>query len=551
MTETGGLNGHGRNPFHLYRTPDIRVEPPGGLDVIDPRDAFREAPEYAPAYLPQIFEDYVQDCVASWGGDPGCYACSFMAMHAGLLHSSVKMNTNPLKPDNFKNPNDFSLILGRSGEAKSGMFKDLTRHQAAWQQATMRAQANNVTTGTNGARYPSMCFLQNASIEGMFMQIADNRGERLLMACEEAMQFYDGAALHHKENAANAMSNAVCAAYDGGMFSKRLVNKLYSIPEALATLIMTTVIDKITNWAGFNAMVDSGLMARHTISVIAHSQQRDQERLIAGADERMGHIVLKLRGFRDMRFVLNAEAAKKWLDWTARREQANLDLVTEKAPVGFINWWRKYDMRVMTCAVILQAYDFIEGGEIDCTARDLPRTEGDHEARIMRTVEISYPNLQRAVRFVGGYLSRMQEFFYRIASGVTEFGDELMNFLAYRITTDRPDEPERRILPRNDLTFRGPACLRGAITDERKTQHCRWIQALLDHGFIEVYEHPHARKLRQARLPNEERWFKVRDEVFKYFSSDADRKWLRMHYENSRVLNGAGGHEGERPVVDI
>jgi hypothetical protein len=252
-----------------------------------------------------------------------------------------------------------------------------------------------------------------------------------------------------------------------------------------------------------------------------------------------------------MRFVLNAEAAKKWLDWTARREQANLDLVTEKAPVGFINWWRKYDMRVMTCAVILQAYDFIEGGEIDCTARDLPRTEGDHEARIMRTVEISYPNLQRAVRFVGGYLSRMQEFFYRIASGVTEFGDELMNFLAYRITTDRPDEPERRILPRNDLTFRGPACLRGAITDERKTQHCRWIQALLDHGFIEVYEHPHARKLRQARLPNEERWFKVRDEVFKYFSSDADRKWLRMHYENSRVLNGAGGHEGERPVVDI
>jgi len=550
---TAELNGRANgNPFLIYRAPEIQVDIPSGLDVIDPRDAFKEAPKYVPEYLPQIFNDYVQDCVASWGGDPGCYACSFMAMHAGLLHSTVKMNTNPLKPDNLKNPNDFSLILGKSGEAKSGMFKDLTRHQAQWQQAMIRAQTRNVISGNRA--HPPMCFLQNASIEGMFLQIADNKGERLLMACEEAMQFYDGAALHHKENAANAMSNAVCAAYDGGMFSKRLVNKLYSIPEALATLIMTTVIDKVTNWKGFSAMIDSGLMARHTISVIAHPQLRDPAGLVPGADEAMGQIVLKMRSFRDMRFVLSPEAAGKWLDWTARRERANLELVTMKAPAGFINWWRKYDMRVMTCAMILQSYDFIAGGEVDCERKTIPRTEedsiNDHEARIMKTVEISYPNLQRAVRFVGGYLARMQEFFYKVAAGVSEFGDELMNFIAYRVTCDDPNYPEQRILSRNDLTHRGPACLRGGITPERKGQHCRWIQALLDHGFVEVYEHPGRRHLKQPRQPNEERWFKVRDEVFRYFSSDADRNWLRAHYEKSRTLKGSDGY-GEQALVDI
>jgi len=526
------MNGHARDPFGGER--EQITTPPNGLDVIDPRDQFREAPEYKPRYLPAVFEAYVQDCIASWGGDPGPYAASFMAMHAGVLHSSVKMATNPLKPDHWRNPNDFSLILGKSGEVKSGMYKDLTRHQTQWQQAMVRAQSR---VQSAKKAHPPMCFLQNASIEGMMAQIADNHGERLLMASEEAMGFYDGAALHHRDNAVNAMSNAVCAAYDGSMFNKRLVTKLYMIPEALATLVMTTTIDKVTNWKGFLAMVDSGLMARHTISVIAHRQERDPTKLVPDADKAMGAMLLKLRGLRDMRFVLDDEAADKWLGYIGKREAINLQLVKECYPVGYVNWWRKYDMRIMTCATLLQAYEFIEGGMTACEEVILPRTEedaGKDNARVRRTVRITYPNLQRAVRFTEGFLAKLQEFFYRIAAGVTEFGDELMNFIAYRVTMDDPQVPEGRIIVRGDLTYKGPRRLRGAVTAERKEQHKRWIQALLDHGFIEVYEHPNARVLKQHRQPNEERWFKVRDELFQYFASEADRTWLREHYEKSR-----------------
>ena len=39
--------------------------------------------------------NYVDDAVASWGGDKGAYACAFMAMHCSVLHSSVKIEHEP------------------------------------------------------------------------------------------------------------------------------------------------------------------------------------------------------------------------------------------------------------------------------------------------------------------------------------------------------------------------------------------------------------------------------------------------------------------------
>lgn len=526
---------------------------PKGLGVIDPRDQFREAPQYRPEYLPAIFEAYVADCVASWGGDPGPYACSFIAMHAGVLHSSVKMNTNPLKPNNWRNPNDFSLILGKSGESKSGMYKDLTRHQERWQQAMTRAIGNKVSKG-----HPPACFQQNVSIEGMMMQIHDNQGERLLLASEEAMSFYEGAAIHHKDNSAGAMSNAVCAVYDGGMYSKRLVNKSYSVPEALATLIMTTTFDKISGWRSFDAMVDSGLMARHTVSVIAHPRQRDGSKLVDGAEEAMGDMLLKMRGLRNMRFMLEPDAGERWLQYTAKREQANTDLLLEGASKGFVNWWRKYDMRIMSAATILQMYDYIGGGMIGATETVLPKTEADTgkdtgETKLLRTVGISYANLQRAVRFVEGYLAKMQEHFYKVAAGVTEFGPELMNFISFKVGYDEPDQPERRIIAREDLTHKGPACVRGPVTPDRKEQWKRWIQALLDHGFVEVYHHPRAKspERNKYKQDNEQPHYKVRDEVFEYFHSDEDRNWLKAHFDKMRAATKPLSERGDRPVLDI
>ena len=511
-----------------------------GQGVVDPRDQFREAPAYEPGYLPPIFVNYVDDAVASWGGDKGAYACAFMAMHCSVLHSSVKMNTNPLKPNNFRNPNDFSLTLGKSGENKSGMFKDLTRHQDSWQKAMTRA-SSRVTSAKKAQ--PPMCFLQNASVEGMMLQIHDNKGERLLIGNEEAMGFYDGAAIHHKDNAANAMSDAVCAVYDGGSYSKRLVNKAYSIPEALGTLVMTTTIDKIVGWKAFKAMVESGLMARHTFGVISHPEERDEKKLIPDADQVMGDVLLKMRGMRDTRFILADDARAPWLNYTKEREQENAELLRTKAPTGLLNWIRKYDLRVMTMATILQIYDFIDGGMIDCETvmvpsgeEDAGKTDGGEKP--IKTVRISKTNLGKAIDFIEGYLYEVQEFFYRIAAGTTEFGDELLNFIAYRVTSDEPDNPDCRIIPRDMFTSKGPAACRGAITDELKATQNRWIQACIDHGYVEVYDHPRARKETKFRRDCEERWFKLRDEVFETFADQESRDWLRAQFEKSREVHG-------------
>ena len=254
------------------------------------------------------------------------------------------------------------------------MFKDLTRHQDAWQKAMTRA-SSRVTSAKKAQ--PPMCFLQNASVEGMMLQIHDNKGERLVIGNEEAMGFYDGAAIHHKDNAANAMSDAVCAVYDGGSYSKRLVNKAYSIPEALGTLVMTTTIDKMVGWKAFKAMVESGLMARHTFGIISHPEERDERGLIEGADEAMGDVLLKMRGMRDTRTRAGRRRPRPVVGVHEGAEQANAELLRTKAPTGLLNWIRKYDLRIMTMATILQIYDFIDGGMIDCETVMVPSGEED------------------------------------------------------------------------------------------------------------------------------------------------------------------------------
>jgi hypothetical protein len=255
----------------------VKETPKQGLGVIDPRDSFNAAPEYVFGQLPVTYEDYTKDCIASWGGEAGAYACAFLAMHCAALHSSVKVNTNPTKAGNWRNPNEFSLTLGKSGKAKSGMFKDLTRVFDEWQTGMDKALSAPVKRrrGAGGMQHPPMMFLQTASTEGMLLQIADNKGERLVMGCEEAMNFYTGAGSHHGEGGVSMMSDAVCAAYDGGSFRKRLVGKSYAIPECLATLIMATTFDKFAKWREFNVVVESGMVGRHTVGIIANPAPKD------------------------------------------------------------------------------------------------------------------------------------------------------------------------------------------------------------------------------------------------------------------------------------
>jgi Protein of unknown function (DUF3987) len=495
--------------------------------VTDPRKQFDKAPAYAlgEGLLPQVFEDFVQDNCASWGGDPAVYATGFLAMHCAALDASVKVQTNPYKPDIYRNPNDYALILGKTGENKSGAYRDMTKYQAEWQKAISRAHL-----GKRGAR--KAVFMQATSSEALFNQIVDNQGSRLLMGSEEGMSIYEGIASHHRDASASQMSNALCAAYDGGMFLKRLAKDKapIEIPEALATLISVTVIEKIAEWKAFPAMIESGLMARHTVGMIAHPLPRDASRLIPGADKAMADVMLALRGLKDVRFIPDKEAATRWLRYVELRESRTNRAEGARLSPGWTAWLRKYELRIMSLATIFQAYEFIAGGQRDYDAQEVPSTEEDASkdskaTKVVKTVELSESSILRAVRFFEDFLSPTQEYFYGIAQGVTEFQDELINFIARRVTTDDPNDPEARIISRNRLTWGGPYAIRGKAAGVQEAQR-RWCKALLDHGIIEVYE----KGGKPSRYPEDQaKWYKVRDEVFSHFSSEEDRDWLSSH----------------------
>ena len=495
--------------------------------VTDPREQFGKAPVYTlgEGLLPQVFEDFVQDNCASWGGDPAVYAVGFLAMHCAALDASVKVQTNPYKPDIYRNPNDYALILGKTGENKSGAYRDMTKYQAEWQKAISRAHL-----GKRGAR--KAVFMQATSSEALFNQIVDNQGSRLLMGSEEGMSIYEGIASHHRDASASQMSNALCAAYDGGMFLKRLAKDKapIEIPEALATLISVTVIEKIAEWKAFPAMIESGLMARHTVGMIAHPLPREASRRIPHADKAMGDVMLALRGLKDVRFVPDADASTRWLKYVDAREDRTSRAEEVRMSPGWTAWLRKYELRIMSLATIFQAYEFIAGGQRSYDAQEVPSTEEDASkdskaTKVIKTVAITYANLALAVRFFEKFLIPTQQYFYQVAQGVTEFQKELINFLARRVTTDNPSDPEARIISRNKLTYSGPYSIRGKATAVQELQR-RWCKALLDHGFIEVHE----KEGRPNRFPEDlAKWYKMRDEVFSHFSSEEDRDWLSNH----------------------
>src|SRR4030095_8749073 len=126
------------------------------LGVTDPRNQFENAPSYEFGKLPEVYEDYIRDNIAEYGGDPAAYACAFLAVICGVFHCSIEMQTRPSR-NNWKAPNEHSLTLGSSGSNKSGMFKDLTKFQLLWQEAIIRASAR---TGKSRAARPPQILLQ-------------------------------------------------------------------------------------------------------------------------------------------------------------------------------------------------------------------------------------------------------------------------------------------------------------------------------------------------------------------------------------------------------
>lgn len=501
------------------------------LGVVDPWDNFKSAPEFEMGHgiLPKVYERYTQDRMAEFGGDPSAYACAFLAMHVGVLHTSVEMQTRPNMKHIWRNPNEHSLTLGKSGVNKSGMLKDLTRHQQAWMLA--------MSKGASKRKGPIVRpLLTQGSVEGVFRQIYENKGERLVISNDEAMSFYQGSGSHHSAGALSVTSDLICHMYDGSPYTKRLVNdrNSYDIDKCFGTMLMATVFENLSGWDGFAELVRRGAMARTTVGLITRNLPRDATKLIPSADADMEHALLRLRSLRDCRFALEPKAARAWSTFIDAREAFNTEMVEMREPEGLVNWCKKYDMRIMSIATVLQAYDYTSVEEAART-HDLfdvpqePDKVGGDEPRQGKLVAITFENLSRAIDFESGFLMQTQRHFYEVAQGAAEFGPELKNWIAHRVATDEPDNPDSRIISRNELTNSGPSNVRakGNITDVVKEKQSRWIRALLDYGFVEVYEHPKQRKLKQVRVEEGERWYKLRDEVFIKFKDRVDQ--LREH----------------------
>lgn len=489
------------------------------LGVIDPREQFRDAPEYRLGQLPEFYENYMLDNIAEYGGDPGAYACAFLPTMISVLHTTVEMQTRP-KMDNWRNPNEHALILGKSGANKSGIFKDLTRYQMQWQEVLIKS----AKPGRQRTKIPQTV-LQNGSVEGVIRQCRDNNGERLIVANDEAMSFYQGSGSHHQGSGTSIMTDLVCKMYDGGPYYKALVKEPYSIPKMLGSMLMATTLDKFSGWADFNVMVTSGAMSRTTVCVISRPLKRDASLHIPGASEAMQAMMLKLRALRDCRFALEPSAHGPWSEFIDQREAMNLAIEESREMNGLAEWCRKYDMRIISMATVLQAIDFVNGNQLNYTPYDVPKTAADEDkvggdaARQGKLIYITYENLERAINFVQGYLFESQKYFYKMADGVTEFGPELLSWVAARLTLNSPD---KAFITRNDLVYKGPAIVRpkGGMTDAIKAKQDRWVRALLDHGYIEPGDNPRTTFKGVARSEEQLANYRIRQEFFEFFSSE-------------------------------
>ncbi|MDM0018183.1 DUF3987 domain-containing protein [Variovorax saccharolyticus] len=486
-------------------------------NIVDPRFRLDGAPVYKYGQLPKKVENYIKNCIASWGGDSGAYVCAVPAVFSSLLSNTVLTQTNPLAPNKWRIVNDFTCSVGDTGVKKSGVFKDMTLFQREWDEIISR----NKTEETKD--HPTVAFLQTASLEAMLDQLEDNKGEPLMIGCDEAFMFYDGAGAHHQDKGNDMMSHMVCSLHDGVRFRKRLRTKMYDIANLRGSLVMATTLDNFRGWKALPKMITSGMMGRHTFGLITRNnfKNRDTSGLLPSAERELRELFNTIRSLKNYRFVLAEDAHKAWFRYEEMREAATAELAID-GKKGLAAWCGKYETRVLTIAQLFQVCEYIEAGKKDHVSEPIEAGKG---AMIeIRTVQISRANLKRAIDLHEGFLYDTQEFFYNAVSAESEFGEEIINLYS-RLVANKMTS-----ISRDDLAgSKGPNCLRGAITQDLIEKRKRYVRIVMAHGAVEP-DHEGGRSFKNPRADDECANYVIPPEFHLKFSSEADQRWFGEHY---------------------
>jgi len=531
-----------------------------GIDPIDLRNKIAAAPAYkAEGLLPKVFENYVTDCLAQYGGDRGSYAAGFTPQAVGAMHESVKMQENPLAPENWSCPNEFVLLLSASGDDKSGWFKDLMRAQAARQSELIDIFKAMKKAKPRFKGRVAACMVTSGTIEGFVRQLeANDSAERLMGASDEAMGLFRGAAAHHKQGGIDMLAAIVAKMYDGDAYIKPMANETIIVPHMLATLVTATVIERMAEWEELSALIDAGVMARFNVGAInpRNLVKANRDDLKAGARDALFAVLNHIRAMRDVQFVLEPAVHDRWLAYIERRKEKNEAMAKGGATKGLVLWCKKFSKRIMSTAVALQVYEDFANHTRPVMEEPISAkaSEGGTNAeqatsaevqRTLKTFYVSTANLDRAIKLFEGFLYRTQAFFYKLAQGQSEFGMEIRNYVAKMVTNGITH------VSRNGLTYSGPNSIRadnGGITAEVKEKQGRWIAALLDHGVIVVDPD----RLRGKRLANERdaKWFCINPTLHTMYDEGFRAELAAEHAAlrgKLQVAFGSGG-DGDEAV---
>ncbi|MEJ8825626.1 DUF3987 domain-containing protein [Variovorax humicola] len=454
--------------------------------IVDPRDDNLLAPSYGtgpdqlPGLMPKVYEDFIRDRCHLWGCDPALYTAPFLAVHAGCLHSSVRVQTNPHVPNSDVNIADFALLVGGTGVNKSGPHKDLMVFIKGEDKVLQISEELELQKDTKRV-YKKTYWISTASIEMLVQQQSENRGFPLNVATDEFYNFLNGAVTHHAKNGYTDLSEFLNTLFDGGSYKKKLKDK--GNPEVYAaslhtSMLCATTIDRLKLWEHFEMALVDGFLGRLTISVgtRANTWPANPRMSVPGAEPAFHAVLKEMLGLRDYVLVLDDSVRTRWIAFVNKKLEQNLELERDRK-FGLLAWNSKYEKRLMRLAAVFQLYKYIEGGKLD--HRDLEIVD-KVDGRRKRRVLIRLETMLEAVAFHEQVLLKQQEYFHEVSILQNDFHEPTLH-LFWKILARGLTEVKR-----DDLVgSSGHRMFRGHTKDKEALRN-RFINFLFNMGFIKM-----------------------------------------------------------------